>query len=293
MSSHLRKKANRKTVIFFCLFTAFVIAYELFLWVSSSTASTSPYPSAVHFLDVGQGDCALIVSGEDAILIDAGVTAMGERVIQYLKEAGVSHLTAAIGTHAHEDHIGGMAAVLRTFPTETLYLPAQTASTRSYEAMLEAAEDMGTKVQVPSPGQILQLGENASMTFFSPPIDSVYENINDSSIISLFSQNGKRILFTGDAESPAENQLLAMGSDLSCDVLKIAHHGSDTSSTDAFLDVAQPSIAVISCGKFNDYGHPHPETISKLNDRGIQIHCTADQGTYIYPIINQEGENIA
>lgn len=293
MSSHLHKKANRKTIIFFSLFTAFVIAYELFLWVSSSAAPASPSPSAVHFLDVGQGDCALIVSGEDAILIDAGITAMSERVIQYLKEVGVSQLTAAIGTHAHEDHIGGMAAVLRTFPTETLYLPGQIASTRSYEAMLEAAEDMGTKVQIPSPGQILQFGENASMTFFSPPIDSVYENINDSSIISLFSQSGKRILFTGDAESPAESHLLAMRPDLSCDVLKIAHHGSDTSSTDAFLDAAQPSIAVISCGKFNDYGHPHPETISKLNDRGIQIHCTAEEGTYIYPIINQEGENIA
>ena len=293
MSSHLRQKVNRKTIIFFAVFTIFVIAYELFLWISSSTASSAPHSSAVHFLDVGQGDCALIVSGEDAILIDAGITAMGERVTQYLKEAGISRLTAAIGTHAHEDHIGGMAAVLRAFPTETLYLPGQTAATHSYESMLEAAEDMGTTVRVPSPGQILQLGENASMTFLSPPTDSVHENINDSSIISLFSQNGTRILFTGDAEEPAERQLLAMRPDLTCDVLKIAHHGSDTSSTDTFLDAAQPSIAVISCGKFNDYGHPHPETISKLSDRGIQIHCTAEQGTYIYPIINQEGERIA
>lgn len=123
MSSHLRQKVNHKTIIFFAVFTIFVIAYELFLWISSSTASSSPHSSAVHFLDVGQGDCALIVSGEDAILIDAGITAMGERVTQYLKEAGISRLTAAIGTHAHEDHIGGMAAVLRAFPTETLYLP--------------------------------------------------------------------------------------------------------------------------------------------------------------------------
>lgn len=293
MSSHPHSKLNRKTVIFFSIFTVLVIGYELFLWAVGSAVSSSPHPSAVHFLDVGQGDCALIVSGEDAILIDAGITAMSERVTQYLKETGISHLTAAIGTHAHEDHIGGMAAVLRTFPTETLYLPGQTANTRAYEAMLDAAEDMGTRVQIPSPGQVLQFGENASMTFLAPPIDSVYENLNDSSIISLFSQNEKRVLFTGDAETLAETELLAMCPDLSCDVLKVAHHGSNTSSTDAFLDAAHPSVAVISCGKFNDYGHPHPETISKLTKRGIQIHCTAEQGTYIYPIINEEGENIA
>lgn len=293
MSSHTYSKPSRRTVILFFIFTILVIGYELFLWHSSSITETSEYASAVHFLDVGQGDCALILSGKDAILIDAGITAAGERVTQYLQDAGVSHLTAAIATHAHEDHIGGMAAVLRAFPTKTLYLPAQTANTRAYEAMLDAAQEMGTRVQVPTPSQVLQFGAAASMTFLAPPPDLVYENINDSSIISLFSQNGQRVLFTGDAETPAETALLASHPDLACDVLKVAHHGSDTSSTEAFLDAAHPSIAVISCGKSNEYGHPNPETISKLTARGIQIHCTAEQGTYIYPIINQKGANAA
>lgn len=293
MSSHPHSKSSRKAVILFSVFTLFVIGYELFLWSVHHTAATSAPPSAVHFLDVGQGDCALIVSGEDAVLIDAGITAASERVTQYLQQTGISHLTAAIATHAHEDHIGGMAAVLRTFPTETLYLPGQTANTRAYEAMLDAAEAMETRVQVPTPGQVLQFGADASMTFLAPPVDSVYENLNDSSIISLFSQNGQRVLFTGDAETLAETELLATHPDLACDVLKVAHHGSSTSSTDAFLDAAHPSIAVISCGKFNEYGHPHPETISKLTTRGIEIHCTAEQGTYIYPIINEEGANVA
>lgn len=293
MSPHPHSKLNRKTVILFSIFTVLVIGYELFLWTFNHTAPISPYPSAVHFLDVGQGDCTLIVSGEEAILIDAGITSMRERVTQYLKETGISHLTAAIATHAHEDHIGGMAAVLRSFPTETLYLPGQTANTQAYEAMLDAAEEMGTRVQIPAPGQVVQFGAGASMTFLAPPVDSAYENLNDSSIISLFSQDGHRVLFTGDAETLAETELLASHPDLSCDVLKVAHHGSNTSSTDPFLDAAQPSLAVISCGKFNDYGHPHPETISKLTKRGIQIHCTAKEGTYIYPIINEEGENIA
>lgn len=293
MFSHPHSKFSRKTILLFSLFTLLVIGYELFLWCASNTASTSPQLSAVHFLDVGQGDCALIVSGEEAILIDAGITAMSERVTQYLKETGISHLTAAIATHAHEDHIGGMAAVLRSVPTDTLYLPGQTANTRAYESMLDVAEDMGTQVQVPTPGQVLEFGAHASMAFLAPPVDSVYENLNDSSIISLFSQNGQRVLFTGDAETLAETELLASHPELSCDVLKVAHHGSNTSSTDAFLDAAHPSIAVISCGKFNEYGHPHPETISKLTARGIEIHCTAEEGTYIYPIINQEGANVA
>ncbi len=291
MSSHERRKPSRRTVILFSIFTVLVVCYELFLWFSSSTAPTSATQSAVHFLDVGQGDCALIVSGEEAILIDAGLTAASERVTSYLEQAGISKLTAAIATHAHEDHIGGMAAVLRKFPTKTLYLPRQTANTRAYESMLDAAEDTGTQVQIPTPGQVLQFGEDAAMTFLAPPPDSVYENLNDSSIISLFSQNGQRVLFTGDSEAPAETELLAAHPDLACDVLKVAHHGSNTSSTDAFLDAAHPRLAVISCGKFNDYGHPHPETIAKLTAREIQIHSTAEQGTYIYPIIKQEGAN--
>lgn len=293
MSSHERQKLSRKTVILFSIFTVLVVCYELFLWFSSSIAPTSVTTSAVHFVDVGQGDCALIVSGTEAILIDAGMTAASERVVTYLQQAGVSKLTAAIATHAHEDHIGGMAAVLRKFPTKTLYLPSQTANTRAYESMLDAAEEMGTQVQVPTPGQVLQFGEDAAMTFLAPPLDSVYENLNDSSIISLFSQNGQRVLFTGDAEALAETELLATHPDLACDVLKVGHHGSNTSSTDAFLDAAHPRLAVISCGKFNDYGHPHPKTIQKLTARGIQIHCTAEQGTYIYPMIKQEGVSAA
>lgn len=293
MSSYPHHRPSRKAIILFSVFTLLVIGYELFLWNAQRTAACSAPPSAVHFIDVGQGDCALIVSGEDAVLIDAGITAAGERVTQYLQKAGVSHLTAAIATHAHEDHIGGMAAVLRAFPTETLYLSGQTANTRSFEAMLDAAEQMRTRVQIPVPGQVLEFGEDASMTFLAPPVGSVYENLNDSSVISLFSQNGQRVLFTGDAETLAETELLASHPDLACDVLKLAHHGSNTSSTDAFLDAAHPAIAVISCGKFNEYGHPHPETVSKLNARGIEIHCTAEQGTYIYPIINEEGANVA
>lgn len=293
MSSHERCKPSRRTAIAFAVFTVLVVCYELFLWFSGSTAPISATQPAVHFIDVGQGDCALILSGEDAVLIDAGITAVSERVTTYLQEVGVSRLTAAIATHAHEDHIGGMAAVLRKFPTDTLYLPSQTANTRAYTAMLDAAEAAGTQVQVPIPEQVLQFGVDAEIRFLAPPPDSVYENLNDSSIISMFSQDGQRVLFTGDCETLGETELLAAQPDLVCDVLKVAHHGSNTSSTDAFLDAAQPRIAVISCGKYNDYGHPHPETLEKLSARGIEIHSTAEEGTYIYPIIQKEGANAA
>ncbi len=293
MLSQERRRPSRGTMLCFAAFTVFVVCYEVFLWFSGGIVSASAAQSAVHFIDVGQGDCALILSGEDAVLIDAGLGTTSERVTIYLQDVGVSRLTAAIATHAHEDHIGGMAAVLRQFPTDTLYLPSQTANTRTYASMLDAAKASGTQVLVPVPGEVLRFGAGAEMHFLAPPPDSVYENLNDSSIISMFSQNGQRILFTGDAETLAETELLATHPDLACDVLKVAHHGSNTSSTNAFLDAAAPRIAVISCGKYNDYGHPHPKTLEKLRARGIEVHCTADEGTYIYPIIQEEGANAA
>lgn len=288
-----RQKPGRKSIIFLCVLTILVVIYELALaFPLDSPAHSMQHPTAVHFIDVGQGDCTLIVSGEDAVLIDAGLTATSGRVTAYLRDAGVTRLTAAVATHPHEDHIGGMAAVLEAFPTDVLYLPAQTALTGTYTAMLDAAEQTATSVEVPRPGQVLRLGTDASLTFLGPSPNDTFDNLNNYSILSLLDAGDFRVLFTGDAEAEAEAAVLASGADLSCDVLKAGHHGSDTSSTDAFLDAAHPEIAVISCGKYNEYGHPHPETLSRFAAHGISVHITADAGTFRYPIpANQEGDN--
>lgn len=283
-SSTSRQKLGKKSIVFLCILTVLVIAYELFVSFGQEIISDPmQQQTTVHFIDVGQGDCSLIVSGGDAVLMDAGLTSTSDQVIAYLKEAGVTHLVAAVGTHPHEDHIGGMAAVLEAFPTDVLYLPAQTALTAAYSAMLDAAEQTGVSVQVPSPEQILEFGNHASLTFLAPAPDDTFDNVNNYSIISMLAADDFRVLFTGDAEAQAEEAVLASGADLTCDVLKVGHHGSDTSSTNAFLDAASPKIAVISCGKYNDYGHPHPETLARLAEHGASVHVTADSGTLRYP----------
>lgn len=251
--------------------------------------------TSVHFIDVGQGDCTLIRSGADSVLIDGGITDMGDTVVKYLTSAGVTKLTAVIATHPHEDHIGGLPAVLRAFDTDALYLPNQTALTPSYEALLQAAEQTQVSVQVPTPSQTLSFGQNVTLTFLAPTLDASYDNTNNISIICLLSADGHHVLFTGDAEAQAEQDLLKTGVSLKCDVLKVGHHGSSTSSTDAFLTAAAPSIAVISCGRYNEYGHPHAETLERLRTHGAQIHVTAQEGTFVYSIPHSDykGENAA
>lgn len=279
-----RQKPGRKSIVFLCILTVLVFAYELFIWFGDRiSADVLQQQTIVHFIDVGQGDCALIQSGGDAVLMDAGLTATSDQVIAYLRDAGVTRLTAAVATHPHEDHIGGMAAILQAFPTDVLYLSAQTALTETYSAMLDAAEQTGVSVQVPNPGQVLDFGNHATLTFLAPAPDDTFDNVNNTSIISMLAADDFRVLFTGDAEAQAEEAVLASGADLDCDVLKVGHHGSDTSSTDAFLDAASPEIAVISCGKYNEYGHPHPETLARLQAHGASVYVTADSGTFRYP----------
>lgn len=288
-----RQKPGKKSIVFLCILTILVVIYELYVCFGQGVVSNSMQQhTTVHFIDVGQGDCSLIVSGGEAVLMDAGLTATADQVIDYLREAGVTRLTAAVGTHPHEDHIGGMAAVLEAFPTDVLYLPAQTALTATYTSMLDAAEQTGVSVQVPSPGQVLTFGNQAALTFLAPTPDDTFDNANNYSIISMLAADDFRVLFTGDAEAQAEEAVLASGADLSCDVLKVGHHGSDTSSTNAFLDAVSPKIAVISCAKYNDYGHPHPETLARLAEHNVTVYVTADSGTFRYPTpVNQKGDN--
>ena len=283
----LAKKASKKNKpIYLLAAAAIVILGELFNIFFGFGGMTAPLKAetSVHFIDVGQGDAELILSGGEAVLIDAGPTAAGDTVVAYLKQQGVTKLRAAIATHPHEDHIGGMDKVLKAFPTEVLLLPDKTATTRCYERMLDADETTGAKVVVPKVDERIFFDSGAQLTFLSPSPEAVYSNTNNYSIVSLLSAGGKNVLFMGDAETEIEEALLRQGTDIRCDVLKVGHHGSSTSSSPDFVERAAPSIAVISCAKDNDYGHPHRETIELLNRLGIETHITADEGTYVYEI---------
>lgn len=241
--------------------------------------------TAVHFIDVGQGDAALLLSGGQAVLVDAGTSQSADSLVRYLQELGVTELYAAIATHPHADHIGGMAQVIEAFPIGHFYMGAETQNTATYERMLDALDAQGVPVSVPEPGEELVFDSGASVTFLGPADDVPKGNLNDRSLICLFRAGEQDVLLMGDAESAAEQSLLAHYPSLRCDMLKVGHHGADTSSSVEFLRTVQPTTAVISCGVDNDYGHPDPQTLENLSLAGVDdVRITAQSGTVILPL---------
>ena len=237
-----------------------------------------PLTFTVHFLDVGQADAILLECGGEFALIDAGNVADGSYVVSYLEKAGVEKLSALISTHPHEDHAGGLAAVLAVYPTEAVYAATTTYDTKCYNDFLHYADQQRLTVQIPKAGDRLMLGE-ASITVLGPV--KRYANTNDTSLVLMVQFGENRFLFTGDMEMEAETDLIESGADLKADVLKVGHHGSSTSTGYRFLYEVDPTYAVISVGKDNDYGHPHDEPMSRLRDADVTVYRTDEMGAIL------------
>ncbi|MFZ5975143.1 MAG: ComEC/Rec2 family competence protein [Bacillota bacterium] len=234
----------------------------------------------VHFIDVGQADCVFIRQNEATLLIDAGNNADGSAVVGYIKAQGVQKLDTVIGTHPHEDHIGGLDNVIKTFAVGSIIMPKVSHTSKTYEDVLNAVEQKGLRVTTPVPGNQFMVG-NAQCTILAPK-SQTYENLNNYSVVVRLTFGKTAFLFTGDAEALSEQEML-LSSAISprADVLKVGHHGSSSSSTVPFLEAVSPSIAVISVGKDNDYGHPSPQTIRRLHDVGATVYRTDVTGTIV------------
>ena len=234
----------------------------------------------VHFLNVGQADSTLITCGEYAMLIDAGNNDDAEPILNYIQnKAGLTHLDYAIGTHPHEDHIGSLDSVLETVSVDTVMLPNVTANTQTFRDVLNVIDEKGLSITIPEVGDTYTLGD-ASFTILGP-VSDYGDDLNNWSIALKLTYGNVSFLFTGDAESTAESDMLNTGLDLGADVYQVGHHGSRTSSSSAFLDAVAPKYAVISCGVGNDYGHPNQETLDALSSRGIEIYRTDLQGSIV------------
>lgn len=242
---------------------------------------------AVHFIDVGQGDSTLIEANGHYMLIDAGEKDQTNTVIDYLKAQGVKSLDYVIGTHPHSDHIGGLEGVIREFDVKNVMLPEKEHTTRIYEKLLDAIADKNLKVTIPKAGENLSLGE-ASFQIISPGRD-YSDNLNNWSIGIRLVFGETSFVLCGDAEKEAEQDMLLSGLTLKADVLKVSHHGSSTSSSPEFINAVSPRYAVISCGKNNDYGHPHKETLDLLKKQGINVLRTDQLGTIV---IESDGTNL-
>lgn len=241
----------------------------------------------VHFIDVGQGDSILLQNGERFMLIDGGTNSSTNKVLSYLEKTGVKTLDYVIATHPHEDHIGGIDKVIDNYQIETLYMPKVTANTKTFKDVVESMKKKNLKAKAPVAGEEFEFGE-AKVTIIAPN-NSTYEDINNYSIVLKVVYGENSFLFTGDAESLSEKEILKKGLDIKADVIKLGHHGSRTSSSLAFLKEVNPKYGVITLGKDNDYGHPHKEVMERVNGMNIKIYRTDEKGDIV---IVSDGKDI-
>lgn len=253
---------------------------------------------AVHYIDVGQGDSSLIVYKDKSILIDAGERDSGSTVVEYLQSLGIEKLDYVIATHPHSDHIGGLPDVINSFEIGTVIAPRisdeMTPTTKTYERFLTALSGKGLRLTAANAGDTYSIADpdiESDNTGFEilAPVKNDYDDLNNWSVVLKLVHGGTSFIFTGDAEKSAENDILDSGADVSADVLKVGHHGSSTSTSKAFLKAVSPSIAVIQCGTDNSYGHPHAETIEKLDSSNVKIYRNDYDGTVI---IYSDGKDI-
>ncbi len=235
----------------------------------------------VHFIDVGQADCALLECEGKYILIDGGNVEDSSLVVTYLEQQGVTRLEAVIATHAHEDHVGGLPGVLAVYETKAVYAPTRTYSSKCFDDFVYYTDQQDLQITIPAPGDSFTFG-GATVTVLGPV--KSYAETNDTSIVLMVQYGNTKFLFTGDMETAAENDMLdywGESFDWHADVLKVGHHGSDTSTGYRFLRAVMPTYGIISVGKGNSYGHPNDGPLSKLHDAEVSVYRTDRLGTIL------------
>jgi competence protein ComEC len=268
-------RASRSWLAIVLVVTVLAAGIVVYLALGESTdapaASTGPLPRfQVVFIDVGQGDSALITLNGERMLIDGGRS--GTLIVSRLKALNVSRLDAVVATHPDADHAGGLAGVLRAFPVSRIYVNGDVSSTETYtEFLAVAAAEPGAALTTLTRGDEVALGGMEFRVLNPGPLTA---DTNEDAIVLRAACGTVSVLFTADAEKKAEESMLAAGVVSDVDVLKAGHHGSNGSSSTAFLDAAKPEVAVISAGRTNSYGHPAPGAMARLAAEGAEFEYT-------------------
>lgn len=243
-----------------------------------TTSDSETYaPLKAHFIDVGQADAALIEYEDRAILIDAGDWNKDE-VVSYLRQEGIERIDLLIGSHEHADHIGQMDRVINNFPVDEVWLPGNGATSQVFERVLTAIEEHDINYDEPRAGDEYKL-DNLHIDIVSP--HNLTGDLNNDSIVMKLTYGAISFLFTGDAEKEAESRIVHSDKNIHATILKVGHHGSDTSTTDHFLHQVNPKVAIISVGKNSQYGHPNKSVLDRIQKQGADLYATSTHGNII------------
>ena len=288
-------KKKQKKIISFILAVLFIIGYYIFEDIPTEESYSNKDEIKVnnivttdlqiYYFDVGQADSTLIINNGHSMLIDAGNNEDGEKLVTYMKEElNITTIDYVIGTHPHEDHIGGLDDIINNFNIKEVYLPEAMTTTKTFEDVLDAIANKELSITVPTIGETFKLGEADFEVIYTGTGE---KDLNEASIILRMIFGNKTYLFTGDTTEEVEETIL--NSNIDIDVLKVAHHGSKYSSSEEFLNIATPEYAIISAGEGNSYGHPEPETLTRLKKHTNNIYITKDLGTIL---LTSDGKTI-
>ena len=235
----------------------------------------------IHFVDVDQADCMLLRVGETTVMIDGGNTPTSWDVLSYLQRFGIDQIDLMVNTHPHGDHLGGLPTVLNSIPTDEIWCSTTNYDTYLWDSFDAAADKQNLNISHPAPGTVYA-SDGLTITVLGPLYDeNTYTDLNDTSLVLMVQYGQRKFLFTGDMESYAEQQLVDSGVDLKADVLKVGHHGSYSSTSQAFLNKVDPEYGVISCGRDNEYGHPHDAPVNRLFRAEVELYRTDLMGSVV------------
>lgn len=273
---------SRIITITVALIAAIYALVTYFRGDDSTDKSAVNADTEVHFVDVGQGDATLVLSGAEAMLIDTGERDDYKTLVKYLKDEKIKALKYLIITHPHSDHMGEASDVLESFDVEKVIMPKVTGdmvpTSSVYKKFLKTVQNQGKKITA-AKDESFKLG-NTDIELFTPK--QAHDDLNNISTLVKIKHGDNSFLITGDCEKEEEKDFLNQNADISAKVLKAGHHGSRTSNTDAFLKKVAPEYAVVSCGNGNSYGHPHDITVKRLKKYASHYYCTVDSGSIVF-----------
>jgi competence protein ComEC len=262
-----------------------IVAAALYIYLNdkNDAASTAQGQATLSVLviDVGQADSILVtMSTGEVMLIDAGESDSVDAIYEELDERNIDTIDILVATHPHSDHIGGMPSVIERYNIVMVFMPDMTSGSKIYKKLLDAIDKKDIPITEAYAGERFSLGA-AQCAIVSPGADDDIDPNNESVVIFL-DYLDTECLFTGDMEERAEEEVLTDSSYIDADILKIAHHGSSTGTSEVFLDAVSPEYAVISCGEGNSYGHPHEQTLDLLEAYGLTPYRTDLSGDILF-----------